>query len=371
MAEHQQDDLSYRARRYSCLKYTLAIADTAYTAVLLLTFLNSGASKGLALWLAKTTSNNYLTACLYVLISSVFYCVLMLPLNFYGSHVLEHKFGLSQQKIIDWLNDQLKAWVIFYIIAMILVNAFYYILRHYITTWWLIVSLFWIFLSLILARLTPMVIIPLFFKYTRLSDGALRDKILRLSEKMRIKILDVFQIDFSKKTLKANAAFVGMGKTRRVILADTLKDKYTDEEIEVILAHEFAHYRLKHLFKLISLNSVVTMVTFYLVFISGDYVLSVFGFRSLWDIAALPVILLYFIILGTLSQPLQAFISRKFEKNADIMALKITGLKQAFISMMEKLSLQNLADRNPHPLIKFYFFDHPSVDERIALAKSF
>jgi STE24 endopeptidase len=163
---------------------------------------------------------------------------------------------------------------------------------------------------------------------------------------------------------------VGWGKTRRVILADTLKDKYSFDEIEVILAHEFAHYRLRHLFKLILVNSLAIILNFYLIFKTSNYTLNLFGLSSLSDIAGLPLVLIYFVLLGIIIEPLKNFISRRLEKNADKLALKVTGLKEAFISMMEKLALQNLADKNPHPIIKFFFFDHPPVDERIAMAKS-
>ena len=162
---------------------------------------------------------------------------------------------------------------------------------------------------------------------------------------------------------------MGVGRSRRVILADTLKDKYSYDEIEVILAHEFAHYKLKHLLKLIAVNSCVTMICFYLIFNSSFYALKLFGFSSLNDIAFLPVILIYFVLFAIFMQPLECFISRKLETNADRLALEVTGLKEAFISMMNKLSEQNLADKSPHPIIKFFFFDHPPVDERIKIAR--
>jgi STE24 endopeptidase len=185
---------------------------------------------------------------------------------------------------------------------------------------------------------------------------------------MQIKILDVFEIDFSKKTTKANAAFVGMGRAKRVILADTLKDKYSHDEIEVILAHEFAHYKLKHLLKLIFVNSLATILVFYFIFKTSTYVLKLFGLASLLDIAALPVVFMYFVIFGIITQPFSNYISRNLERNADVLALKTTGLKEAFVSSMERLFTQNLADRNPHPIIKFFFFDHPPIGERIAIA---
>ena len=360
-----------RAKRYSTIKYSLSIIETLYLLVLLVIFLSCGLSSVLADRISRVSTNNYLLVPVYLLVISLGYYLLNFPFNFYHSYLLERKFSLTNQKIKDWFKDQVKACIISYIIAIIMIGAFYYILKYYIQTWWLIISLFWIFFSLILARLTPIIIIPLFFKYKKLSDDNLRSRIMNLADKMKVKILDCFEIDFSKKTLKANAAFVGWGATRRVILADTLKDKYAYDEIEVILAHEFAHYRLKHLLKFILINSIATILTFYLIFITNSRILSIFGLTSLSDIAALPVIFLYFLLFGIITQPFENFISRRLEINADKMALSVTGSKGAFISMMEKLAAQNLADKNPHPLIKFYFFDHPPISERIALAKIF
>jgi len=365
-----EDSLLDKAKRYASIKYSLAIIEAIYLLAFLFILMASGLSRILATRISNLIPNHFLALAIlvYILVVYILYYLLDFPLNLYRSFVLEHRFSLSNQKLGDWLKDQIKAGIIAYIIISILAEAFYYILRHYLHAWWLIISLFWIFFSLVLAKLVPVVIIPLFFKYRKLSDDTLRERIIDLADKMQVKILDVFEIDFSQKTKKANAAFVGWGRTKRVILADTLKDKYSFDEIEVILAHEFAHYRLKHLSKLILVNSSVIMFSFYIIFISSEHSLSIFGLRSLWDIAALPVILIYFVILGIIMQPFENYISRRLERNADLMALKVTSKKDAFISMMEKLASQNLSHRNPHPLIKFLFFDHPPVDERIAMA---
>jgi len=370
MAGSDREDLITKARKYSSLKYTITILDTFYLLVLLVIFLAFGISKVLTGCLLNVVTNYYIVVPLYFLIIYLFYCLASFPFNFYSSYIMEHRFGLSNQKLLDWAKDQLKAGAIYYIISLILVASFYYITGNFMNSWWWIISVAWIFFSLILTRLAPVVIIPLFFKYKALSNDALRQRIINLAKKMKVKILDVFEIDFSRKTLKANAAFVGIGKTRRVILADTLKDKYSEDEIEVILAHEFAHYKLAHLLKLILVNSLATIAAFYLIFKTSGYVLKLFGLTSLLDIAALPVVIIYLIVFGIIMQPFQNYISRHLERSADKMALSVTGAKAAFISMMEKLSNQNLADRNPHPVIKFLFFDHPSVDERINLAKS-
>jgi len=358
-----------RAKVYSNFKYALAIIDTIYLVVLLVAFLASGLALSLSSWIGAISVNKLFAVPLYLLAIFFLYYVLSLPLNYCRSYTLEHKFSLSTQKISDWALDQVKGGVLSFIVTLIPVAAFYFILQRFTHTWWMMISIFWIFFSLILARLTPVLIIPLFFKYKKLEDEALRGRILDLARKMKVRILDVFEIDFSKKSLKANAAFVGLGNTRRVLLADTLKNKYTHDEIEVILAHEFAHYKLKHLIKLLLVNSVVIIAGFYLVYKSSVAALRLFNLPGLSDISSLPLVALYFVMFSIITQPLEAWISRILEKNADRMALKITGLKDAFISMMDKLSEQNLADRSPHPLIKFYYFDHPPIDERIAMAR--
>ncbi|MFA5062861.1 MAG: M48 family metallopeptidase [Candidatus Omnitrophota bacterium] len=362
--------MSDTAKHYSNIKYSLDIAGIVYTLILIFLFLKSGLSKSLASGLS-ISAPSVLAVPLYILMIFLGYSVLNLPLNLYQSHILEHKFSLSRQTLGDWFKDQLKAGVISYIISLILIWVFYFLLNHNPGNWWFSVSIFWIFLSIVMAKLMPVLIIPMFFKYKKLSDENLRSRIMQLAQKMKVKLLDCFEIDFSKKTLKANAAFVGIGDTRRIILADTLKDKYSYDEIEVILAHEFAHYQLKHLLKLVVVNSLLTLAVFYLIFRTNSSILDMFGLYSLNELAALPVILIYFTLFGIITRPLEAFISRSFERSADSLALEATGLKDAFISTMDKLAKQNLSDRNPHPVIKFFFFDHPPVDERIKMAESF
>ncbi len=359
------------AKDYARRKYTLNILETLYTLMLLFVFAGTGLSRVCAERLRAFTGSQLLILPLYLALLLAGYAILNFPFSYYGSYRLEHAFSLSCQRFGQWLIDELKSGVIGYIIGLILAAVFLYIAARFPETWWLAVSVFWIAFSLVLAKLAPVIIIPLFFKYKKLSDEDLRRRILRLAGKMRVKLMDVFQIDFSKKTVKANAAFTGWGSTRRVILADTLTDRYTHDEIEVILAHEFAHYKLKHILKLIVINSLATLAAFCLIHLTRGRVFSWFGLSSFADVAGLPVVCIYFMIFGILMQPFQAGISRVMERGADRMALQVTGNKEAFISMMEKLGSQNLSDPDPHPFIKFYFYDHPPIAERVAFARSF
>lgn len=357
-----------RAKQYALIRYTLLIIETVYLLAFLFLFYRLGLSSVLA-EAAGVLWPKYFSLPVYLLGIYLTYYLLSLPLNFYHSFILEHKFSLSTQKIGDWLKDEFKGCIIAYLTLVILAQVFYYVLAHYPSSQaWLALSLCWMVFSIVLAKLTPLIIIPLFFKYTRLSDGDLRERIIKLAQKMKLGALDVFQIDFSKKTLKANAALVGIGRSRRVLLADTLKDRYTPQEVEVILAHEFAHHKLRHLAKLILINALLTFTAFYLLFRDAGFFRGLFNLTHLTDLAGFPILVLYFTIYGILTQPLQNYLSRVMERNADRMALRVTGSKAAFISVMDKLASQNLADRNPHPVIKFLFFDHPAIEERIDIA---
>jgi STE24 endopeptidase len=278
---------------------------------------------------------------------------------------------LSRQSLGSWFVDQLKSESLAYLLLLVVLSAFYSIIRHFPEHWWLLLAGFWILFSVVMARIAPVVIVPLFYKYSPVSNAALREAVMRLSKAMAIPVLDVMQIDASSKTSKANAAFTGWGASRRVILTDTLQKDYSTQEIEAIIAHEFSHYKQRHLAKLMLFGAVVTAGGFFLVSRAAATLLAWFGFWSLAELSALPVILICLIAYAVCTQPLSAMVSRRFERNADRMALEFTRRPQAFISAMEKLASQNLADRSPHPVIKFFFFDHPPIDERIAMARAF
>lgn len=369
VSEDQENNLKRKSRQYSTIKYSLSIIESAYVLLLLALFLVFGFSALLAKDIKILIWNNYLALGLYLFIIYTAYYILSFPLNFYHNFILEHQFQLTRQSVKDWFFDQIKAGIISYVISIIFLEVFCMLVALQPGNWWWIISLFWIFTSLVLAKLAPVLIIPLFFKYKKISNEDLRLRIIKLSRKMGLKILDVFEIDLGRKTEKANAALVGFGNTRRVILGDTLKDKYSLEEIEVILAHEFAHQKLGHLFKLVLAGALTTVLCFYVIYKTGPYALRFFGLESFNDISALPIIFIYLVLSGIIFQPWENFLSRRFESEADRLAILSTGLGEAFVSTMDKLAAQNLADRNPHPLIKLFFFDHPAIDERIKSAR--
>lgn len=354
-----------KARRYARIKYGLALIDIAYTLFLLAVLQLSGFAFLLKVTLENLSSNQFIQVALYSLVIFLLYTLLTFLLDFYRSFVVEHRFDLSKQKPLAWFLDYVKANILGLFFFIILMESFFFFIRAYRSSWWWLGAIFWIFLSVVIARLFPVLIVPLFFKYKKLQNENLRKRILDLAGKMRVKILDVFEIDFSKKSLKANAAFVGLGRSKRVLLTDTLLNgKFLPEEIEMILAHEFAHFHFKHLMKMVVLNAIVILLTFY-VFFQLDR-----SGLDARDISNLGMWLFLFFVFQLVLTPFTNFVSRAMERNADGEAIKVSGNTSSFMSMMEKLAEQNLSEKKPPLWAKIFFYDHPPIDERINFAKS-
>lgn len=343
--------------------------------VVLLSFLYliqfAGASLRLETMALSLHGNFYVALELYLVSLSLLYGIVTFPLNLFEGFILEHRFSLSNLSFTAWLKDGLKQGVISIFIFSILIQLLYAVARTYPANWWLISSLSWTGVSVVFAKIFPVLIIPLFYRYSPVRSSELRDKILKTAAAFNIKVLDVFEINFSAKTKKSNAAVVGWGDTRRIILADNLVNEFTPEEVEVVVAHEMAHYKLRHIWKLISLSAVSTAISFYILNLAAYGIASSLSRESLFDIALFPALALVFTLYGIVASPVLNGISRKLENDADLLALKMTRLKDSFISLMERLAEKNLSDKNPNRLIEFLFYDHPPIAKRIELAKRF
>lgn len=365
----QGGSLKERSRKYWRLKYGSSIAETAYLLVILWVFIASGLFRSVAAGVRTVAPDFWVGLALFMLILSAGRYLLAFPLHFFRSFILEHEFALTRQSVADWFKDQAKAVSLSYCLSVFLAALFYSLVKWQPRDWWWLAGLVWILVSLVLARLAPVAIIPLFFKYRPVLDEALRCRITALARKMGVAVTDVFEINLSRTTAKANAALVGWGKTRRVILGDTLRDAYTTEEIEAVLAHEFAHQKLGHMIRMLVSGACVILAGLYVFWRLWGVIFDLAGVSGLTDLAGLALIAAYFFVLGIVAQPFENLYSRRMEAAADRLALSATQNPQAFISLMEKLAAQNLADRAPGPLARLLFFDHPSVEERIAMAR--
>ena len=214
-------------------------------------------------------------------------------------------------------------------------------------------------------------ILPVFFKFTRLPDSDLTRKLEDLCRRAGAGVKGIYEWGLAARTRRANAALVGWGATRRVVLSDTLLDKFTPSEVEVILAHELGHHRLGHQRALLLTQTALTFVAFLLADIVFGLVGTYFELSGPGDLAGMPLLVLTFMGVGLAALPLSNYISRSLEKQADFFALGLTGLVGSFISAMERLAVLNLAETDPHPLVEWLFYSHPSTSKRIDAAKDF
>lgn len=294
--------------------------------------------------------------------------LLTLPLDFWSGYVLEHRFGLSNQSVRGWLWKRVKGWLVGGVLGLLLLSGLYALLWAAPGSWWVWATVGWLAVTLVLGRLLPVLVLPLFYKVTRLEDAALAERFRRLSEGTGLTVEGVYRLHLSAETRKANAALAGLGRTRRVLLGDTLLEQFTPDEIEVVFAHEVGHHVHRHLPKMVGVSVALALAGFWLV----DRVLrgsaEGLGYGDLTNPAALPLVLLVLALFGLLVGPAQNALSRSFERQCDRYALERTGLREAYRSAFVKLARINKSDPDPNRLVAWLFYDHPPIRERLALA---
>ncbi len=338
--------------------------------MLILLFLVSGYSTELVKYLKSYSNNDYAVFFLFVLVTGLAMSIIFYPLNFYSDFYLEHKYNLSNQNFWQWTWENLKSAFVAAVIGIPVLFVFFYSLRTFGENWWLPFSLLMFVLSVVLAKFLPVVILPLFYKIKPLENQSLKSKVENLARKAGLQIENLYQFNMSKNTKKANAMFTGLGKTKKIILGDTLLEKFNDDEIETVIAHELGHYKHKHIIKNIIIGTVSSFLTFYLMAYFYKMSLSWFGFSDIAQIDAIPLLSLWAMVIGLLLEPVTNMISRKFEYEADKYAVISTGKREVFIRALEKLTEQNLSDKEPHPFVEWFFYSHPSINNRIRFLKS-
>jgi STE24 endopeptidase len=242
---------------------------------------------------------------------------------------------------------------------------FYWLISSYELWWLYLACIVWGY-TVLLAQIAPVLIFPLFYKFSRIENEDLTGKLMALCEKAGFKVSGIYKFNMSKTTKKANAAFTGMGKTKRIILGDTLLETFMDDEIETVFAHELGHYKKGHIKKNIIFSLAATF--------AGLFIMSkIYGgfpvwFCNPWEIGALPLLALIAAVFSFFTSPIGAGLSRKFEFEADRFALDTTKDIASYRSAMLKLSDQNLSNEEPNKLVEFWSYSHPSIKRRIEAA---
>ena len=362
-----------QAKEYARIRRRLMVGDLALAGVYVIIWLVSGLSIELRNFLLSLTTNEWLVVAGFTLIFGGIYFVIDLPLSYYSGFVLPHHYDLSTQSLKGWIGDQVKGVLVGGVLALIVIEIIYLVLRVSPDLWWLWAGLILLFFNVILANLAPVLLFPLFFKFVPLEEehDDLVNRLLNLAERSGTHVRGVYKFDMSRRTKAANAAITGLGNTRRIILGDTLITGFTNDEIETVLAHELGHPVHHDIPIGILVESVITLGGLYLAGLALEWGVVVFGFESVADIAALPLFALVIGIYGLVTMPLGNAYSRQRERMADEYALRTTGKGAAYASALTRLANQNLAEADPEPWVEKLLYSHPALNERIAMAENY
>lgn len=363
-----------RSTRYNRLQRQAALLTGAVKSLVIMALLFGGASvflRNLAVSVTNGTSSDAGTVAVYVLLTSAIVELAVLPVGLYRTLFLERRYGLSSESFKVWAADHLKALAISLGIAVAAAEVVYFSLERWPRWWWAASAVAFIAAMVVVARVTPVVLLPLFYRFRPLERPVLQKRLVALSERAGLPVLGVFEWGLGEKTRRANAALVGTGRTRRILLSDTLLDEYTDDEIEVILAHELGHHAHRDIRTGLLLESVLIAISFAVAAGVQQTSWRFFRFDGPADVAGLPLLVLAAACVSLLALPALNAFSRRNEHRADQFALAMTERPDAFVSAMRRLAAQNLAEERPSPAALWLFHSHPPFEQRIQAARAF
>jgi STE24 endopeptidase len=368
-----------KAREYAKIRRRLSFVDLGIAAVGLLIVFVTGLDKwlrnviqGISFLSWQPVQGWYpLQILLYFLLAILVYQLITSPLGYYSGFVLPHRYGISTMSLKSWVKDLCKGLGLGLVLEVAAITLIYGLLAFQPLTWWLWVAIIMLFFSVIMANLAPILLFPLFYKFTPLPEGELTQRLLALTQRAHTKVRGIYSMQMSNKTTAANAALMGLGNTRRVVVGDTMIDRYTVDEIEVVLAHELGHHVHSDIWKLIISQSLLMLGGLYIANLILHGVVAAGFYRSLTDAATLPFFFLLTGVFSLIVMPISNSYSRLIEYQADEYALQSTHKVESFKSAMTRLANQNLAEIEPSPVVEILFHSHPSISKRLKHAEEF
>lgn len=362
----------YGVEEYGCFQrykkeiHRLDWVSSVFSFAVMMAFLCLGGFGWYNRWVVSITENAIGQTLLFMVGMSLAVSVLELPFDGYTTFRIEEKYGFNRSSVRLWLMDTVKrillSWISLGVLLVAVVGFYLWAGSWFWLYAWGIVSLLSVFLSLFYSRL----IVPLFNRQVPLEAGSLRDKIEDFARKAGFRLKDIYVIDASKRSTKANAYFTGFGPQKRIVLYDTLLKDLTEEEIVAVLAHETGHYRKRHNLQFIGLSVVQTGLMLWLFsLLVNESALSVAlgGEQVYFQLGLIAFMILYTPVSMVLGLFMHAW-SRRNEYEADAYAAQ-QGLAPFLISGLKKISVKTLSNLTPHPWYEFVYYSHPSLLRRI------
>ncbi len=303
---------------------------------------------------------------------SLFSSLLALPFQYYQTFVIEERFGFNRSTIRTFIMDRVKGLLLLVLLGLPLLLAVLWFFEKTGSNAWLWIWGLMTIWQLIILYIAPNWIMPLFNKFEPLPHGELRERILAFAKKVGFPLQDIFQMDGSKRSSKANAFFTGFGKNRRIVLFDTLIKNHSIDELVAVLAHEIGHYKHKHVLRSLALSFASTGVFLYAMNLLINN-LQIFAAFRVPETSIYVSLVIISIIFGPAQRVLGIFssvLSRKHEYEADAFAAESLGTGENLILALKKLTVDSLGNLHPHPLKVFMEYSHPPVLKRIEALRS-
>ncbi len=351
---------------YTLAKNRLGLYQDLFDTMVLLGLLFSGFLPWLYVTLLQEWGTSLWTRSLFLLLTGLFLSLAGLPWSWYTQFHLEQKFGFNTSTPRIWLTDQIKGFLLGIGIGYPVLLLLLAIAGWSGDLWWLWAWVFLVLLQLLFTCLVPVLILPLFYRLTPLPEGALRQRLSSLADRLGFRNSGLLVMDGSRRSRHSNAFFTGMGRSRKIVLFDTLVEKMPEEETEAVLAHEIGHSQKGHIRKMTFFSSLSMLIGFWVLnWLAGsDWLYQTFSFPQK-DMAV--AFLLFALLSGCVSfwiSPFRNWFSRRFEYEADAFAGSHIADAGAMIRSLRRLNRENLSNLTPHPWYSFFYYSHPTPYER-------
>jgi STE24 endopeptidase len=356
-----------RISAYTAESENFAMITTLANQGLFLAILLSGVLPWLVRAISLWTYGTIISGLIFFAALSIFTNLLRIPFSLYETFVIEERYGFNVMNFKMWISDLLKSLLLTTILGGLLLSLLLILVIHGGDAWWVWAWMLVGGFELLMLWLFPVVILPLFNKFEPIENKGLEARIRTLIEKVGLRAKGIFKMDASKRSKHTNAFFIGLGRTKRIVLFDTLLASHTEEEILSVLAHEAGHWKKRHILRMLIPLEILSLVSFYVVakFLNWPLLYQTFGFQKPIVYVGLFLIGAFISLIGFFAQPLESAISRKFEREADDFALGLTETAVPMRSALKRLAADNLANLSPHPLYAWFYYSHPPLVERI------
>jgi len=316
-------------------------------------------------FVSNLIKNRELKMIIYIIIFYTLYNFIVWLFDYFLSYRLDKKFNLSNQSSLAWLTDKIKIIILNLLLIIVSGRLIIFLYEFYPEYWWALFAIIGSIFMIIIQYMFPVMIIPIFFKLTSYPENDLKKKLQDLFSRAGLKIEDIYEINLSKKTSSANAAVTGLGKNRKILLADTLEDNYTDGEITAIMAHEIGHNVNRDQFKSIIYQPLILLVTTYIISLIWPYFADWRGYDIYYSIAGLPFLVFFYNIINYILLPFYLLLRRRQEKEADRFAINLIDDPGDLQFALAKLADNNLSEIKLNLYEKLFKASHPGIKERI------